>query len=195
MRKYLVLLMLLLLLPASLSSAEENTYSLDDRIPGHVQTENAKLAAMDWEDGGLIRKYGKDYTYDTVIDRYLRMYGIYYDSSYGNTISEWIQPETARLGRSIPVPDSLTTSPALNEWLRKYAQPGDMLFYKANGRADKTLVYVGDTKCVVRRFNDFIVGDVPLSFANDGKRTKSTGIYAIGRLWSEAQQEEDASVS
>ena len=178
-----------LCVPFAASCEAGPSYEMSDYIPREVQLEAARKAALSSADGGLVRKANSRYNYNYVLDNYLRYYGIIYTDEDIEHIFKWASDELTKAGRMTVVPSRLVETKDLVEWLDKYFEPGALLFYKSNGNVDRCVVYLGNGKGVVRKYNDFIVGDVYISHSDSGRRTNSTGIYAVGTMWSEQKED------
>ena len=177
---------LILLSAAALGTASAEypsyAYSLEDAIPQEVQFEIISLLASR---DGLIGSSARKGSLITALDTYLNCFGVYppVDSEPG--VVPWLQETLAILGRVTEIPQRYTTDPEIRDWLDRYAEPGDLLLYRVNGQPDKCLLYAGNGKYIGKRQEKYALLDIPSTFvASDGRRTSSSGIYGVGRIWS-----------
>lgn len=177
---------LILLSATALSTASAEypsyAYSLEDAIPQEVQFEIISLLASR---DGLIGSSARKGSLITALDTYLNCFGVYPPVDSEPEVVPWLQETLAILGRVTEIPQRYTTDPEIRDWLDRYAEPGDLLLYRVNGQPDKCLLYAGNGKYIGKRQEKYALLDIPSTFvASDGRRTSSSGIYGIGRIWS-----------
>lgn len=160
-----------------------------------VQESAAKKAQLSYDDGGLVQAAHSRYTYNYVLERYLGYYGIIYTGNDINNIASWLFGEIDSCKRTVLIPERMLSEKSyFVDWLDKYGMPGDLIFYKSNGTIDRAVVYLGKGKGIVRKFNDFVVGDIVTTYADNGRWTTSTGAYCIGRMWSEETEQKTITI-
>ena len=177
---------LILLSAAAMSTASAEhpsyAYSLEDAIPQEVQFEIISLLASR---DGLIGSSARKGSLITALDTYLNCFGVYPPVDSEPEVVPWLQETLAILGRVTEIPQRYTTDPEIRDWLDRYAEPGDLLLYRVNGQPDKCLLYAGNGKYIGKRREKYALLDIPSTFvASDGRRTSSSGIYGVGRIWS-----------
>lgn len=177
---------LILLSAAALGTASAEypsyAYSLEDAIPQDVQFEIISLLSS--RDGLIGSSAGKG-SLITALEIYLNCFGVYPPVNSEPEVVPWLQETLVLLGRVTEIPQRYTTNQDIRDWLDRYAEPGDLLLYRVNGQPDKCLLYAGNGKYIGKRQEKYALLDIPSTFvASDGRRTSSSGIYGVGRIWS-----------
>ena len=187
-RRFLTLIMLsAMILRSALAEPHTYTFNISDAIPREVQLE---IISTVTGSEGVIGKSAKSGSMTALLEKYLNSFGIYPPVDRASEITPWLQETLASLGRITEIPRRYTGEREILDWLKRYAMPGDLLLYRANGQPDRCLLYAGDGRYVGKREEKYALLAVPATFvASDGKRTSSSGLYAIGRLWSEPKDE------
>ncbi len=178
---------LTMMLTACFASSAEYAFSFSDSIPKEVQHEAVQYMIE------TISKTSKEthiYSYAELLDLYLKFYGIYGPVSI-NSLADWAQKEIANNEDRIElIPERYTKQGDLSAWVTRYAQPGDLLLYRINGKADKCVVYSGNGKMIGRGPDGNKEMDIRATFAEgESFRTKSGGLYAIAHMWAEEKEE------
>ncbi len=177
---------LILLSAAALGTASAEypsyAYSLEDAIPQDVQFEIISLLSS--RDGLIGSSAGKG-SLITALEIYLNCFGVYPPVNSEPEVVPWLQETLVLLGRVTEIPQRYTTNQDIRDWLDRYAEPGDLLLYRVNGQPDKCLLYAGNGKYIGKRQEKYALLDIPSTFvASDGRRTSSSVIYGVGRIWS-----------
>lgn len=164
----------------------EYSYDFTTSIPQKVQAEAVEYMQ------NIIRDTSKDtklYSYADLLDLYLRFYGIYSPVSINGGLVEWAQTELLKNPERIEyIPERYTRQGELSAWVTRYAEPGDLLLYRINGRADKCVIYAGNGKMIGRGIDNNKEMEIRATFADgESTRTKSGGLYAIAHMWMESE--------
>ncbi len=185
MKRTLFVLILSIAILLHSFSVAEYSYSFSDSIPHSAQDSAVQymlntVASMTDKD--------KPYSYTELLDIYLKFYGIFTPESTKNNESViWVQETLlADTDRITIIPDRYVRSDDLTDWVNRYAEPGDLLLYKQNGKADKCIVFAGNGKMIGRSYNGNDVIDIRATFAaGENMRTKSAGLFAIAHIWAD----------
>jgi len=191
LKKLLSYLLIVLIVFSPIISFAEYTYTFSDIIPHSVQDEAVQYML------NLIDKMtDKDrmYSYSELLDMYLKFYGIYSPESLSNNNSVmWVQDTLMNDSYRVTfIPDHYVRSGDLSDWVKRYAEPGDLLLYKQNGRADKCIIYAGNGLMIGRANNKNMLIEIRATFAaNESYRNKSGGLFAIAHIWTDHKEEEE----
>ena len=185
MKKLLIYFLTALVIFLPTASYAAYSYSFSDSIPHSVQDE-----AVQYMLNIVGRMTDKDrmLSYSEMLDMYLRYYGIYSPESLSNNNSVmWVQDVLINdPSRVTFIPDHYVRSGDLSDWVKRYAEPGDLLLYKQNGRADKCIIYAGNGLMIGRANNTNMLIEIRATFAaNESYRNKSGGLFAIAHIWSD----------
>lgn len=163
------------------------TYTLDDNIPRHVQKE--AIDALLVPETGVLGKPARGNSISNLLDQYLRFYGIFCPDSEKNGIAAWTQRELlADTDRTTEIPARFVTTKDLTEWVERYAEPGDLLLYRANGRADRCMIYAGNGKIITRVDDIYRIMPMQATYVvSDQVRTRASGLVAISHIWAEGK--------
>ena len=170
------------------------TYDFESAIPHQVQ-EEAFQSLYDTVSG--LREGDKSFSYSELLDIYIRFYGIYSpESMTNNNTVIWVQEHLiADEDRTTFIPDRYTTQEDLTGWVERYAEPGDLLLYRLNGKPDRCVVYAGNGTAIGRDFKGNKIIDVRATYSDkESHRTKSGGLFAISHMWKEEKSAETACV-
>lgn len=161
------------------------SYDIDDYIPLSDQEQALQFFI---EDSGIIGTQPSSASYLYLVEQYLRVYGIYFPDTASSY--EWIQTSLKGTERFVLIPERYKSESELHEWLTRYATPGDLLCYKANGKPDRCLVYAGNGLCVgVKYGREYNLIKPPATFVStENFRTPASGLYAIAHIYSSEEQ-------
>lgn len=188
MKKLFAFIYVLILVLVSCAGYAEYSYDFTTAIPKSVQSEAVEYMET------IISDTSKDtrlYSYAELLDLYLKFYGIYSPISISGGLVEWVQTEIMKTPERIEyIPERYTRQGELSSWVTRYAEPGDLLLYRINGRADKCVIYAGNGKMIGRGIDNNKEMEIRATFA-DGEytRTKSGGLYAIAHMWMTVPEE------
>lgn len=187
MRKIFSLIFLVLLIPIVIFNGAFASFSYD--IDAYIPLSDQEQALHFFiEDYGIIGTQPSSVSYLSIVEQYLRVYGIYFPDV--SSPYEWIQTSLKGTDRFVLIPERYKSEAELQEWVTRYATPGDLLCYKANGKPDRCLVYAGNGLCVgVKYGREYNLIKPPVTFVStENFRTPASGLYAVAHLYSSTEQ-------
>lgn len=194
MRKLITAIAIVLLIAASvITCSAENTYkyAIDDYIPRDAQKKAADYIIS--PDADVIDS--EKVNYSSILDKYLNYFGIYCPEGSKNTGTVfWLQNLLIEEDRRVTfIPERYSTVSDLTGWVERFAEPGDLLLFKANGKPDKCTVYLGSDKMLgLNNFGKGAIVPIRATMISDQRnRTRSSGLYAIAHIWKEEILEEE----
>ena len=184
-----IAIVLIVWMSASLGLADSLfSYEITDAIPQSVQKEAIRIY-LDSETGILTKP---TMNYAELLEDYLKLYGIYVPESTRNNASVvWVQNKLLESENRITyIPERYIRDSELSDWVERYAEPGDLLLYRASGIPDKCIIYAGGGKVIGRYNSENRLLPVRATYVTgESFRTRSGGLFAIAHMWSDEEIE------